>query len=262
MRLIDLLAAKHAKDVFVPECKDGPTHYGNHVRLDAWALASSWAHPCVYGYEIKVSRGDFLQDNKWPAYLPLCNQLYFVCPTGLIQPTEVSPDVGLMWASKTGTKLYTKKKAPYRDVAIPEDVYRYVLMCRAKITREPLHLETARDFWERWLEDRDADKEFGSHVGGRIREHYLKRVLDVEAENQRLLKLMHGYDDVRRMLTRLGMNTESVWSFTVERKIEEARTAVPTKLLTDLERAERALADARKSLEAFKQPDELLAKAG
>jgi hypothetical protein len=68
---------------------------------------------------------------------------------------------------------------------------------------------------------------------------------------------MHGYDDVRRMLTRLGMNTELVWSFTVERKIEEARTVVPQKLLTDLSRVERALADARKSLETFNQPDEL-----
>src|SRR5690606_37137616 len=145
------------------ECKDGPTHGAEHRRLDGWAMAKSWAHPTVTGYEVKVSRSDFLQDTKWPDYLPMCNELYFVCPTGLIQPPEVPAEVGLLWASKTGTKLYTKKKAQYRDVKIPEEVFRYVLMCRAKITDEHPSFGSTREYWERWLEDQQTDWQFGRH---------------------------------------------------------------------------------------------------
>ncbi|MEO8467548.1 MAG: MmcB family DNA repair protein, partial [Gammaproteobacteria bacterium] len=134
--LLALLRARHADDVFVDECKSGPTQLTEHERIDAWVMAKSWAHPMVTGYEIKVSRGDFLRDQKWQRYLPMCNALYFVCPAKLIAPNELPDDVGLMWASMTGSRLYTKKRAKPRDVTIPEDVWRYILMSRVRITRE------------------------------------------------------------------------------------------------------------------------------
>ena len=62
--IVDLLSTKHSKDLFIPECKDGPTWGASHLRLDAWALTRSWASPCSYGYEIKVSRSDWMQDDK------------------------------------------------------------------------------------------------------------------------------------------------------------------------------------------------------
>lgn len=43
--ILKLLAIKHSGDVFVPECKDGPTHYVSHSRLDAWVMARSWSKP-------------------------------------------------------------------------------------------------------------------------------------------------------------------------------------------------------------------------
>lgn len=249
MKLVNLLADRHVKDVFVPECKNGPTHTASHKRLDAWVLMSSWAHPCVIGYECKMSRSDFLQDNKWPAYLPLCNQLYFVCPTGLIQPTELPPEVGLLWASKTFTKLYTKKKAPHRDVTIPEDVYRYVLMCRAAITRERGDRETDKEFWARWLEDREADKDFGRRVGGRIAKEHREKVLAVSSENERLTKLVQTYEAIRRMVTELGLNPDTVWEWRVRDEIEKARAAIPRSLLDELLKVEQAASAVRASLE-------------
>ena len=58
-----LLAVRHAKDVFVEECKNGPTHNTKTlIKLDAWAMSRSWANPHTFGYEIKVSRSDFLSD--------------------------------------------------------------------------------------------------------------------------------------------------------------------------------------------------------
>lgn len=95
-QILDLIAAKHANDVFVPECKDGSTVFGSHFRLDAWAMNRSWANPMSTGYEIKVSRSDWLRDDKINAYADLCNRLYLVAPAGVIEPAEIPPFCGLL----------------------------------------------------------------------------------------------------------------------------------------------------------------------
>ena len=56
--IIKLLEQRHSKDLFVPECKDGPTgSHGMHVRLDAWVMPKSWANPALRGYEVKITHG-------------------------------------------------------------------------------------------------------------------------------------------------------------------------------------------------------------
>lgn len=127
-----LLAERHRDDVFVPECNLGSA-WERCPRMDAWAMRKSWSKPNVWGYEIKVSRGDFLQDGKWHEYLPYCNQFAWVCPWGLIQPNEVGEGAGLIYVTKTGTRLMTKVKPVRRDVQIPDEIFRYVLMSRAQI---------------------------------------------------------------------------------------------------------------------------------
>jgi hypothetical protein len=87
--IVDLLAEKHSSDVFIRECKDGPSVNNSHCRLDAWAMKRSWSSPCTYGYEVKVSRQDFLKDDKWRNYLPYCNEFYFAATKGLIQLEEL-----------------------------------------------------------------------------------------------------------------------------------------------------------------------------
>ena len=44
-QILDLLAERHAGDLFVPECKDGPSQYRGHLRLDAWTLLKSMDTP-------------------------------------------------------------------------------------------------------------------------------------------------------------------------------------------------------------------------
>lgn len=133
-----LLAKRHRYDVFVPECKDGPTMWNNqgdpgHRRMDAWAMKKSYTQPRAICYEIKVSRVDFLRDDKWHHYLPYCNEFYFVCPPDLIDKSELPEGTGLIYTSKKGTSLVTKKKALWRDVRIPESLYKYILFSRADI---------------------------------------------------------------------------------------------------------------------------------
>ncbi|HEY3265532.1 MAG TPA: hypothetical protein VGM37_01300 [Armatimonadota bacterium] len=96
--IMNALAAKHAKDFFIEECKGGPTWFTGHLRMDAWAMKRSWANPLSVGYEVKVSRNDFVRDDKYPGYLPFCNELYLVAPKDMIAPFEVHAEVGLMEA--------------------------------------------------------------------------------------------------------------------------------------------------------------------
>ncbi len=216
--IIDLLAKKHDEDVFVTECKNGPSQGNKHVRMDAWVMNKSWANPCVTGYEVKVSRADFIADNKWPSYLPLCNQFYFICPSGIIKPEEVSPDAGLMWVSKTGGMTITKKKAPYRQVIIPEELFRYILMCRTRIDGERDESSNKLDYWRRWLEGREEAKSLAYRVSSKIREH----VSEVNIRCTKLENQMAKYDRIRELLIGMGFpEREHEWlsEYNVRKKI-------------------------------------------
>ncbi len=145
--ILRCLKNKHSSDTFVPECKIGMTNIGC-LRFDAWVMRNSWVNAECIGYEIKVNRNDFLNDKKYRGYLPYCNSFYFVCPTGLINPKEIDDEIGLFWLSKTGNILYQKKKAIFRNIIIPDDIFRYILMARSQITKEHnFSIESNKEFF-------------------------------------------------------------------------------------------------------------------
>jgi hypothetical protein len=250
-QLLRLLETRHSQDVFIPECKDGPTQMGSHRRLDAWVMRRSWTRPLVIGYEIKVSRGDFLQDSKWPAYLGMCNELWFVCPSGMIAPTELPAEVGLLWASKTGTRLFAKKKAPLRQVEIPESLWRYILMCRTRVTIETADGQGGREYWARWLEDRNIDREFGRRVSVAIRGRVAAEIEAVAAENAKLRRKMSEYDDIRRTLVGLGIDPDGhrVGSWDVRQRIQAQRDLVDPRLMAEAKRVSEQLGIMLENLE-------------
>lgn len=84
---------------------------GEQLRiLDGLAVKISWTRPEYHGYEIKVSRGDFLRDTKYTEYLPYCSAFSFVVPSKIVKKEEVPAEAGLIYY-KDGT-LHTVKKAP------------------------------------------------------------------------------------------------------------------------------------------------------
>lgn len=138
--LLGALRSRHSGDVFIPECKLGAT-WGprGHRRMDAWVLRCSWTNWGTVGYEIKHSRADFRQDRKWREYLPVCSLFYFVCPADLIDASEVEDPAGLLWLSRTGKALRTKK-APRLIRPEPEalvSLFSYVLMSRFELSDRP-----------------------------------------------------------------------------------------------------------------------------
>lgn len=242
--LVGLLASRHARDVFVPECKTGPTQGAHGMqRLDAWAMKKSWAHPLVVGYEIKVARSDFLSDNKWRGYLPYCNEFLFVAPPGVIEVGEVPEEAGLLVSSVNATRLYTKKKSPYRDVEIPDSLYRYVLFSRVRVMREwQGEDESKAEFWKRWLAGKRELKDMGWQVGQALGRRLEEEIGKRDAKQDRLSRDIEDLAAARKMLTDLGFRPGYVpkeWD--LQGKLERLRGAVPSGTLETIRDAERSL---------------------
>lgn len=197
--IIKLLETRHSSDVFVAQCKDGPTWGQKHLRLDAWAMKRSWVNFRTIGYEIKVARSDFLSDKKWKNYLPYCQEFYFVSPHDVIRKEEVPESAGLIHATKNGTKLYTRKPATFREIEDPVALYLYILMSRAKIM-PPYSpevypgYEREKSYWENWIRERKLDHRFGRRVSNAIG----KEVNKLKGENNRLKRELSRYVDIEK----------------------------------------------------------------
>lgn len=243
-QIIRLLAEKHAKDVFVSECKDGKS-YGGHIRMDAWAMDRSWAHPCMHGYEVKITRADFLGDNKWPGYLSLCNRFSFVAPKGVIQTSELSEGVGLFEVASTGNCLRTIRKPAWREIEPPAELLKYILMCRAKICPTRFNRVDDEDqalFWRQWMDRKKGLEEVGHLVSKRLRRIISERITEVECENKRLAAENQSYAEIAALLKELNLSP-SVWG--TERRIRdlasEFRSGVPKKAVAAIQAARDAL---------------------
>lgn len=251
--IINLLEAKHSKDVFIPECKDGPTQsVTEHLRMDAWVMNRSWVHPCYTAYEVKVSRSDFLNDRKWRGYLPYCNEFFFVAPKGIIDPSELPPEAGLLvlLGGAEGKRLVCKKKAAWRDVDVPESLFRYVLMCRVQVGRDDFSREpTKEERVERWKDfvvEKVETRKLGYRVGEAIRE----KVAHVHAENDLLSRRMDDYDSIKQFLERIGVEPEGyVAEWNVKRHMEEYERVFDPTLIIEMQQLHNCLSAALKTVE-------------
>ncbi|MHA2254157.1 MAG: MmcB family DNA repair protein, partial [Candidatus Kariarchaeaceae archaeon] len=133
-------------------------------------MTKSWARPKIWIYEIKVSRSDFLSDDKWRNYIEYCNEFYFVASPGIIHRDEIPDGVGLIECSKNCKRLFTKKKAIHRDIEAPVDVFLYILMWRAKID-PPRQRHDMEDIQE-WLDNKESIHAIGHIISKNIRQKY------------------------------------------------------------------------------------------
>ncbi len=244
----DLLALKHSSDLFIPECKTGSSAKGC-LRMDAWVMRKSWANYATIGYEIKVSRADFIGDKKWPMYLKYCNEFYFVCPPKIIMPEEVGEDAGLLWCSESGNRLYTKKKAPYRSKITPEDVFIYILMWRTKVVEE-YQAESGSIEWTNWLAQKDEDKHLGYNVSSKIRKLVEQRIDLVDRENQRLKNELDKLKDVAKFVKDLGVDIHG-WCCEdrIKTQIDNIKRSLPKNFIDNVTRLKNECDGLLKSVE-------------
>jgi hypothetical protein len=241
--ILKLLAERHSKDVFIPECKDGPSQgVSGYLRMDAWVMPRSWSKMSCICYEIKISRSDFLKDKKWQNYLKYCNEFYFAAPHGIIDHRELPPEAGLLVCSKNGARLFLKKAAVVRKVEIPESLWMYLLMCRVKIKDENyLDESSGLRYWKAWMEKKIIGRDFGYHVSQSIQKRVREEIEKSENEIERLCAMLERYqwvDDVLKELN-LSISDISKWDYrsTIKRKIKEINGAIPEGLERALEKA-------------------------
>lgn len=246
----NLLAQKHSKDVFVEECKSGPS-MAHLLILDGWAMKKSWANPCYTGYEIKVSRSDFLADTKWPGYLDLCNEFYFVAPKDVIKPIEVPEKAGFLQVAKTGTRLFTKKKAPYREIEEPVALLLYILMARTEILSCQFGRSISnRDYFENWLADKKSKLEIGTKCSEKLKQSYRKQVYDVGKEIKELRRENKKYEAIKNVCERLNVNIN--WHCfpekEVARQVENLRKTLPDGINRTVDKLIKDLSEFREKI--------------
>ena len=134
--------------------------------MDAFALTSNWKQ---VGYEIKVSKQDYLNDNKWYRYLQYCNQFSFVCPEGLISPDDVESSVGLIWVNDSNLP-YTVKKAPHKPIVCDTAMF-YRSLLTVLLDRESDSQKKAKRLIqaEQWIRNKQQGKIVSHLVNDAIR---------------------------------------------------------------------------------------------
>lgn len=155
---------------FITECKTCSTYFPDPqglLKFDGLAITKSYTKPNIIGYEIKVSRGDFRQDNKWHLYLQYCNEFYFVVPTGLVKKEELPDNVGLIYYNPDTKALRTVKKALYRQIEKPVGVYEYIIFSRLEEDRIPFYNDRA-EYCKDYLQDKVDRKYIGEHIGTKL----------------------------------------------------------------------------------------------
>lgn len=235
-----LLIQKYGeKFVCIAECKVG-SHWMMRKCpiIDLWCMSKSWANPRTIAFEIKASRQDFLRDDKWPAYLDYCTEFFFVAPPGIIDPAEVPEQAGLLISSKNAKLLYTKKKAPVRQVDIPDSIYRYILMWRSKVTKERAEYDGAK-YWHDWLNRKIENKELGYNVSKRIRAIVRDRIETAESDNRLLKQENERLQGFKEILKEMGFENLSPYRFRtlIEKRMNEIKNGFPDNLENTLTHA-------------------------
>ncbi|MFU1797616.1 MmcB family DNA repair protein [Paenibacillus azoreducens] len=162
------LSKRHTDDLFLTEVKTGRTWDNKELlKFDALAMKRSWANPCLTGYEVKVSRSDFIKDQKWPGYMAYCNKFSFVCPKGLIQKDELPEEVGLIYYYPDTGAMRAERSAKHRFIDIPAEMYVYLLMSRIEPDRHPF-FSSRREMFEAYLEEKKTCKSLGRLVGSKL----------------------------------------------------------------------------------------------
>lgn len=242
--ILQALQQRHQTDLWITEVKDGPSTMVQTRRMDGLAIKRSWTHPRFVGYEVKVSRSDFLRDDKWDAYLPLTHQFSFACPWDLIQPHELPDVVGLYWAKPEG-KLKQVRKPVLRPMQeLPTWLLYYVVISRLDPDRHPF-FDGSRAYIEAFIED----KALRRSLGYKFRTRLVQDVARLEQENEDLRTRLNGeesrFERLERALKAVNLSADG-WGLQTEliRLRDAAMAGVDREALQSLQFGAQNILDA------------------
>lgn len=242
VELSTLLAARHSDGIYVPECKMGQV--GSRT-LDGWALLPTWSPLTSIGYEIKVSRSDWLQDQKFEEYRSACHLFYVVAPKGIVSVGELPGGVGLLEpiGQGTGRRLVMRVKSIRQepDAAKLVRLMAHVLMWRKDMSNGFAQSRERRAaFWRAFVEEKKDFHVVGQSVKGRMRS-MLKEAID----GRRLAEFKaEQLDEARIALEELGVKPgHDRW--VTRRNIEAALRQGANETIADLSTTIERLANLR-----------------
>jgi hypothetical protein len=217
------LAKRHADDVFLTHVYNGPwqyarTHSGGCC-IDAIALKKSYAHPCVTGYEVKVSRADFHRDSKWPSYLYMCHRLYFATPAKLVTAADLpSPDLGLVWVYSSGT-VRTVRDVPMRPVELTAAFLMALIFWKLDDDKPPFY-GSKRLYAQAYIRDKAERRTIGQELGSKMG----KRLAELEEERRHYQKHEQTAEDLFILLRNFGVN-EWHWQEELAQRLKSGLSA-------------------------------------
>lgn len=230
------LAQANYKNYFITECKTCSTYFPDPqglLKFDGLAISKSYTKPCITGYEVKVSRGDFLQDNKWHLYLQYCNEFYFVVPSGMITKEEIPENVGLIYYNPENGALRTKRKALYREIEEPIGVYKYIIYSRLDQDRIPFY-ERRAEYAEAYLKDKSEKRQLGSAFGSKMATDLMvaqEKLKELERSKEKL----ELFEKIMELLHRYGIIWSKRYYDTVLQNLEKALSHAYPKELEQIE---------------------------
>jgi hypothetical protein len=133
----------------------------------------------IFGYEIKVSRSDFLQDSKWTGYLNFCNEFSFVCPEGLIKEDELPLEIGLTYYKPKAGKLRVKRKALTRKIDLPAKLLIGLIFNRIDQERHPFFTDK-RERIAAYLEEKENQQVLAVNFKNKLIEERNKAIAKIK----------------------------------------------------------------------------------
>ncbi|KFI93211.1 hypothetical protein BISA_1377 [Bifidobacterium saguini DSM 23967] len=190
---------------------------GDRLRLDGVSLNIDWRNNMwISGYEVKVSRSDFLRDAKYLRYKDYVDDLTLVCPARMIDRDEIPEPVGLLWfypdAPAGRPRLKYRRKPDPSGGDTRQIEHRLLKQLAQRITYGERpgrygRFDSARQYVEQKRELDDVGDMLGTMLARRVQE--LERRLDptmmrrMEQQSEaygRLVEILnrHGFDQVSR----------------------------------------------------------------
>lgn len=207
------LSNVHHKEFFITECKNGSTYFPpaqGLLQFDGMAIYKSWTSPKVRIYEIKVSRGDFLRDNKYHLYLQYCHEMYFIVPKGLVKKEEIPENIGLMYYNPENGSIRTVKKALYRgDIEISADMLMYIIMNRLDSDRIPFYKERC-EFARDYIADKKDRKTLGHDLGSKMAKDLQKAYDELDRLKNDKFKI-DLFDKIQKVLKKHELSRWGWW---------------------------------------------------
>lgn len=246
------LAEKHWKDFFLTEVKSGPTQLAMPSGLkilDGLAIRKSWTNPCFTGYEVKISRSDFLRDAKFYTYEELCNCLYVVCPKGMIERTELPESVGLMYYDPEKKTIATRKKAIFRKIEYSPEMLLYIIFSRLDSDRYPF-FSTKQEYFEEYLAGKRDSRELAQAVKTKLVQDNAR----LESELEHVTQFRQSYEIYKAIQD--VMHKHGIWIFRASEAAKELDKALSRKCQEDISSIRRSVENIVERLKQMEKRNE------